>query len=146
MGPPQSRVEGKENLPRSAGHTPLNGPSEDGEVGDPCSHLTWCFGLALGFCSGMTGLFVLWPPPGRGFVPFHPSPLRPSAEPNTEITFFFPRLCAKSDPVEHYAVIHDSFLLFPCVFYGKTSSAATQVGLCEEPQQKGTLHRDGSPF
>jgi len=28
MGPHQGRVEGKENLPRPAGHTPLNAPQD----------------------------------------------------------------------------------------------------------------------
>jgi len=28
MGPPQGRVEGQENLPRPAGHTPLDAPQD----------------------------------------------------------------------------------------------------------------------
>lgn len=115
--------------------------SEDGGMGNTCSHLSRCFRLILGVCSGTTGLFALWLPPGLGFGPVHPTPLCPSAEVNTEITFFFPRLCAESVSVERYVITY-SFLLFSCIFYVKTSSAAAQVGLREEPQQKGTLHRN----
>lgn len=101
------------------------------------SHLSQCFRLALRVCSGATGLFVLWP---------CPTPLCPSAEVNTGITFFVASLCAESKSVKCYVITYYRFILFSCIFYGKTSGTATQTGLHEEPQQKGTLHWDGNRF
>lgn len=45
-----------------------------------------------------------------------------------------------------HAITYYSFLLFSPIVYGKTSSAASQMGLHEEPQQKGTLHWNGNTF